>query len=347
MNHTKRFSAILMTLVLAMASLSLFAMSLTSCSASAEKIQVLILPKFEIGEMTGDDAGEAQFYYDEYCKGGEEYDIDLGSETGTLYVKDGVMLFVCGMTKVNSALNVDTLLKDSRFDFSDAYIIGTGCAGAATGRSVMGDVCLASAVVDYDIGHRVDKSELSDESGSSWFNDDTLGDSRYRELNSELVDKAYELTKDVKLETTDLTLKEMKAAYDNAKWASRNPRVLKGACVTADNYWKGVIGHEIAEEITQKYGAPDPYVSCEMEDLAITLACERNGLIDKVMILRDNVDMDTFMNGATPESLWGEANVKAISDEDNEEALDIFPVAMENNFKVGKVIIDAILNGKF
>lgn len=321
-------------------------MMLTSCASSAEKIKVLILPKFEVGEMTGDDPGEAQFYYDEYCKDGEEYEIDLGSEKGTIYVKDGVMLFVCGMTKVNSALNVDTLLKDVRFDFSEAYIIGTGCAGAATGRSVMGDVCLASAIVDYDIGHRVDKSELNDKSNSGWFRDDTLGDTGYRELNSELIDKAYELTKDVKLETTALTSKKMKETFDNAKWASRNPRVLKGTCVTADNYWKGEIGHEIAEDIAKKYDTLDPYVSTEMEDMAITLACERNGFFDRVMILRDNVDMDVFMDGVTPESLWGE-NLKGISDKESEEALDIFPVAMENNFKVGKVIIDAILDGEF
>lgn len=37
--------------------------------------------------------------------------------------------------------------------------------------------------------------------------------------------------------------------------------------------------------------------------------------------------------------------MKVIS-EDSEEAADIFPVAMENNFKVGKVIIDAILGGQ-
>lgn len=320
---------------------------LTSCSSDPKHIKVLILPKFELGEMTGDDPGEAQFYFDEYCKGGEEYEINLGSETGTAYFKDGVMIFNCGMTKVNAALNIDTLLKDTRFDFSDAYIIGTGCAGAAEGYSVMGDVCLASAIVDYDIGHRVDKSEISSKSNSIWFNDDTLGDTRCRMLNSELVNKAYELTKNVKLETTERTLKEMKKSFKNEKWASRNPRVIKGTCVTSDNYWKGKVGHEIAEVVAKNYKCPDPYISCEMEDIAVTLACEQNELFDRLIILRDNVDMDVFMDGATPESLWGEKNVKSISDEESDEALDIFPVGMENNFKVGKVIIDAILNDNF
>ena len=32
--------------------------------------------------------------------------------------------------------------------------------------------------------------------------------------------------------------------------------------------------------------------------------------------------------------------------EDSQDAADLFPVAMENNFKVGKVVIDAILRGQ-
>lgn len=32
--------------------------------------------------------------------------------------------------------------------------------------------------------------------------------------------------------------------------------------------------------------------------------------------------------------------------EDSQEAADIYPVAMENNFTVGKTVIDAILRGQ-
>ena len=39
---------------------------LSACGSSPKKIKVLILPKFEIGEMTGDMPGEAQLYYEEY-----------------------------------------------------------------------------------------------------------------------------------------------------------------------------------------------------------------------------------------------------------------------------------------
>jgi len=42
-------------------------------------------------------------------------------------------------------------------------------------------------------------------------------------------DQVYEVTKDVKLETTDQTRKFMKDEFDDADWAVRDPKVLKGA----------------------------------------------------------------------------------------------------------------------
>ena len=103
---------------------------------SEEKIpvKVLILPKFEVDEMSGDFPGEAQLYYEHYLDGAEEYEAQNAAEGCTLYLKDGVALCVLGMGKVNAALNTMAILTDSRFDFSDAYILSTGCAGSATTR---------------------------------------------------------------------------------------------------------------------------------------------------------------------------------------------------------------------
>ena len=107
-------------------------------AADPISIKVLILPKFENGEMTGDFPGEAQYYYDAYVKDGDEYDITGGFEGNKLYVKDGVALYVTGMGKVNSAMSLQAILSDSRFDFSDAYVFSTGCAGSAIEYGVMG-----------------------------------------------------------------------------------------------------------------------------------------------------------------------------------------------------------------
>ena len=76
------------------------------------KIKVLILPKFEIGEMSGDAPGEAQFFYDGFLAGGDEYDIIGGVEGHKMYVKDGVALYVVGMGKVNAAASTLSVLLD-------------------------------------------------------------------------------------------------------------------------------------------------------------------------------------------------------------------------------------------
>ena len=136
-----------MTLALIMTGLTAFCLWTTAFAeagdASAEvlPIKVLILPKFEVGEMDGDYPGEAQLYYHQYLEGAESYDIPGGKEGSRLYVKDGVGLYVLGMGKVNAALGTMAVLSDKRFDFSDAFIIATGCAGSSKGST--DSVCMS------------------------------------------------------------------------------------------------------------------------------------------------------------------------------------------------------------
>ena len=46
-------------------------------------VQVLIIPKFEVGENAGDFPGEAQYFYEGYLDGGDVFEIDCMPE-GTL-----------------------------------------------------------------------------------------------------------------------------------------------------------------------------------------------------------------------------------------------------------------------
>lgn len=310
-------------------------------------IKVLILPKFENGEMTGDFPGEAQYYYDAYVKDGDEYDIAGGFEDNKLYVKDGVALYVTGMGKVNSAMSLQAILSDNRFDFSDAYVFSTGCAGSAVEYGVMGDVYVITATVDYDLGHHADPRELTEESDTTWYHDDAYDSASYKILNQDLCNKVYDLVKDVKIETTDKTRAYMAAAFDNADWATRDPEVLKGTTVTGDNYWKGKYDHENALLMTKTYNCPDPYALTEMEDNALAVVLDRYGMLDRYIIIRDSVNTDEFMNGATPESLWDPNFEDSLDSESSVESADIFATAMENNYKVGSVVVDAILDGSF
>ena len=98
-------------------------------------------------------------------------------------------------------------------------------------------------------------------------------------------------------------------------------------------------------DMTETHQCPDPYTTAEMEDVAVARTAEWMGLLDHLIIIRDSVNMDVFMLGATPESLWGNAEAMDLADEDSVEAADIFEVAMKNNFDVGKIIIDRIMAG--
>ena len=308
-------------------------------------VKVLLLPKFEIGEMSGDFPGEAQYYYEHYLAGADEYDVPYNS--GKLYYQDGVAMCVQVMGKINAALGTMAILSDTRFDFSDAFIISTGCAGSSTGKTVMGDVFLITAAVDYDLGHHADARELSSPEETAWFHDADFDDAAVVRLNPELMEKVYALVKDAPVETTEVTRNFMRAAFDGADWAVRDPRVLRGTTVTSDNYWKGRYGHLNALRMAEVYQCPDPYALTEMEDVAIARTVERMGMLDRLMIIRDSVNMDVFMLGAMPETLWGDAEATTLASEENVEAADIFMTAMKNNFNVGRIIIDKILAGQF
>lgn len=344
----KKFIAMLLAAVMLFPAATAFADDAAASEVEEPiEIKVLILPKFESADMSGDFPGEAQFYYEAYCEGGDEYDIVGGFEGNKLYVKDGVALYVTGMGKVNSALSLQAILMDKRFDFSNAYILSTGCAGSAIEYGVMGDVFVITAAVDFDLGHHADIRDLSEGAETTWFHDAGYDSSSCKILNAELMDKVYDLVKDVKVETTEKTRAYMAAAFDNAEWATRDPMVLRGTTVSGDNYWKGEYDHKNAVLMTETYGCPDPYALTEMEDAALAVVLDRMGMLDRYIIIRDSVNMDVFMNGATAESLWDPNFDESLASEESVESADIFATAMENNFKVGSVVIDAIVNGTF
>ena len=124
-------------------------------------------------------------------------------------------LYVTGMGKVNAATSLTSILNDSRFDFSDTYIISVGCAGSAIEYGTMGDVFIITSAVDYDLGHKADVREMTNsDSETTWYHDASYDGSAFKHLNTALTDQVYEVTKDVKLETTDQTRKFMKDEFD-------------------------------------------------------------------------------------------------------------------------------------
>ena len=325
---------------------------LLSCSAEPEKtaLKVIIISKFEVDEMTGDFPGEAQLFYEEYCAGCEEAEIPNMTPTGHFYVNkdNGVGLLVTGPGKTAAALSLMAVLSSDFYDYSDAYIVSVGCGGGSAEYCMLGDVILVTSVCDYDLGHHVDAHERkSDDSRVMWFPDKSYEEHGFKYLNKDLYEKVYQMIREVPLQTTEQSKEVLKDNFPDRDEPDLLPAVRKGTDLSGDNFWKGVYGHETANFISRYYDCPDPYMVTEMEEIAIANTADCFGMLDRLISLRVIVNMDVFLDGATPESTWGVHNSYNEKVEDNnDETLDIFEPAMHNLFDTGSAVINEILEGK-
>jgi purine nucleoside permease len=324
---------------------------LSACSSSSKKtaLRVIIIPKFEVGEMSGDFPGEAQLFYEKYCPGCEEIDIPHMPQTAHFYLNDksGVGILVTDSGKTAAGLSLMAVLSSELYDYSDTRIVSVGCGGGSAGNCTLGDVILVTAACDYDLGQHVDAHEKKSSSHVMWFPDDSYAEYAYKTLNADLCEKTYEMIKDCPLRTTEEAKAVMRENFGDYEEENILPAVRKGTALTGDDFWKGIYGHATADFIADYYGCPDPYSVTEMEEIAVANTAECFDLLDRLISLRVIVNMDVFLNGETPESTWGE--YKSFSEKienENTETLDIFEPAMHNLFDASSIVIDAALNGE-
>lgn len=323
----------------------------SSCSSGSEKtaLRVIIIPKFEIGEMTGDFPGEAQLFYEKYCADCDETEIPNMPSTGHFYVNEenGIGMLVTGSGKTAAGLSLMAVLSSDMYDFSDAYIVSVGCGGGSAAHCMLGDVIVVTAACDYDLGHHVDAHERKNSSSHiMWFPDDAYADYEYKQLNADLYEKAFQMIKDCPLRTTEESKMIVAKNFEARDEEELLPAVRKGTALTGDNYWKGRYGHVTANFIAEYYGCADPYMVTEMEEIAILNTAECFDMLDHVISLRTIVNLDMFLDGATPESTWGEyKSFNEKVENENDETLDIFEPAMHNLFDTGSIVIDGLLEG--
>lgn len=313
---------------LTMLLLVVFAIGAVFAQGAVETIpvKVLVLNMFEVGEYSGDFAGEFQHWYEQYLDGAQSYDVQ--GFPNPLFVNDsGVAGAVTGMGKAEAASSLTAILSDNRFDFSETYIIVSGCSGTPPARGTLGDVIWATELVDYELGHGWVESDTPVGIKGTFLKDDSYAEAGYIMLNKTLVDWAFDITKDIEL-ADDPKAAAYRALY-GPEAAAKTPSVRTGVSVTADCYWHGPNSSLRADEVTKAYGA-GTYMVTQMEDNSFGVVARRFGLLDRLLVCRDVVNFDQPHDGQTVlESLNASSGA--------------FSIGMLNGFRVGSAVVDELI----
>jgi purine nucleoside permease len=251
------------------------------------KVKVFIGSMFEIGQNTGDRAGEFQHWYERYFA--QSKPMSVKGALNPVYCNDaGVCGSVLGMGKVASSSSVQAIILDPKFDMSEAYFIVSGVAGTPPERGTIADVSWATWLVDYDLGHRWAPEE--GEPGAPTFMP-RKGYEKVRlfQLNPALVGWATHLTSQTSLKDSD-SARAYRTRYPQEA-ARKAPAVKTGTHMTGDTFFHGPGMSAQAQYIAKLYGADD-YLITEMEAAAIAQVVQRTLGDSRFLSLRGAVNFD-------------------------------------------------------
>ncbi|MDQ8205480.1 purine nucleoside permease [Pelagicoccus sp. SDUM812003] len=224
--------------------------------APKEKVKAVVVTMFEIGDDTGDRPAEFQNWVERFPLS-ERISFPHGYRDLRYNRESGVLGIVTGIGTFRSAASIMALGMDERFDLSEAYWLVAGIAGVDPNDMSLGSAAWAEWLIDGDLSHEIDPREMPDEwefgytplrsAEYPWGpipeNDEGV---RYR-LKPELVEWAYQLTKDIPIADTD-AMKEMRAKYKGYPNAQKPPSVLKGDQLAAMTFWHGKLMNDWANE---------------------------------------------------------------------------------------------------
>lgn len=214
------------------------------------EVRVVVVTTFEVGNDTGDSAGELQHWVERY-----PLERALPFEAGghALYwsPQDHVLTVLCGVSKSHTAATLVALGFDPRFDLRRAYWILAGIGGVDPNIASVGSAVWAAHVVDGDLAYEIDGREIPPDWPTGIVAYDRAkpyeepappavsenGTLAY-DLNAELTAWAFQMTRSIALPDDD-KLKAARAGYTGQANAQRPPFVLMGDTLTADRFWIG------------------------------------------------------------------------------------------------------------
>jgi len=170
-------------------------------------VKVVVVTMFERGADTGDQPGELQYWVER-----NHLDQVLRFPQGFHDLRmnrDGVLAVLTGVGTAKSASAIMALGMDPRFDLTHAYWLVAGIAGVDPEDASIGSAAWAEYVVDGDLTHEIDAREIPPDWPTGRFPLESSGpydpqahivsESQVFQLNPQLVDWAYQLTRGIDL----------------------------------------------------------------------------------------------------------------------------------------------------
>lgn len=325
------------------------ALVILRAAAPAQRIpvKVVVVTMFERGADTGDEPGEFQFWVER-----EKLNQVLPFPQGWRNLrmsKDGVLGVCTGVGTAKAAASIMALGMDPRFDLTKAYWLVAGIAGVDPDDASLGSAVWAEWIVDGDLGHEIDAREIP----ADWKTGviplrkatpyelprRTPDEGEVYHLVPSIVDWAYRLTKDVKLEDTE-AMRNRRARYSSHPNANRPPFILKGDTLSSSTFWHGRLLSEWANDWVKYYtDGKGNYVTTAMEDTGTMQSLtflHAAGKVDRnrVLVLRTASNFDQQHDGITaPQSL---AETKLGS-------YIAYRPSLESAWRVGDVVVGELL----
>lgn len=320
-----------------------------SFAQSPIDVKVVVVTMFERGADTGDQPGELQRWVER-----ESLDRILPFPQGWRDLRmnnDGVLALCTGVGTAKAAASVMALGLDPRFDLRHAYWVVAGIAGIDPDDGSIGSAAWAEWIVDGDLAHEIDAREIPSDwpTGYIPLRKATPFELPLREPNEgefyrlepSLVDWAYRLTKDVKLEDTD-AMRQQRARYASHPAALLPPRVLKGDTLSGSTFWHGRKMSEWANGWVKYHTAGQGnYVTTGMEDtgtLQSLTFLHAMGRVDKrrVLILRTASNFDQQRDGITAVESLAETKIGSYA---------AYLPAIDAAHRVASVVVHELVRG--
>ncbi|MDR0950667.1 MAG: purine nucleoside permease [Candidatus Ancillula sp.] len=253
---------------------------------------------------------------------------DIKGLENPLYIReDGIIGTYGNMGKANSAMSMTLVLSQPDLDFEKALIFSVGCAGGPFRRVSLGDVIIANAVVDFELGHHFSPKDinLDLETEEVFLRFPDFDDFAIWQLNPKLVNWALDTTEDLELE-------------DPIDLPEKIAKIQTGISVTGDDFWHGEHMSKRADVVVntakhlfshRKQNVQGFYKSTQCEDNAIATVLNRFNLLNHLLCIRDISNYDSPTKEIS-------AYVSSKSDS------QAFEIGTRNNFKVVDKLVKSI-----